>query len=204
MKRTYFQKNLTRTAGAEKTSKQFTKTFLAVFAALLVFSSCVGPRGFDGLDGKDGRDGIDGLDGRDGRDGIANVGAVIYDVDASSWFGNIDGYSTVLDVPEITDYVYENGAVLVYVLQNEGADDQHFNQLPYTWLNNTYTEYMDFNAFVGSIEIILRWVDNGVNNTEAPTGPYAFKVIVIEGTPLAVLEASVDISNPEAVMSFFQ
>ncbi|HOO83748.1 MAG TPA: hypothetical protein PLS94_04230 [Prolixibacteraceae bacterium] len=204
MKRTYFQKNLNRTAGAVKTSNQISKTFLAIFAALLVFSSCVGPRGFDGLDGKDGRDGLDGIDGRDGRDGIANVGAVIYDVDASSWFGNIDGYSTVLDVPEITNYVYENGAVLVYVLQNEGTDNQHFNQLPYTWLNNTYTEYMDFNAFVGSIEIILRWVDNGVNNTEAPTGPYAFKVIVIEGTPLAVLEASVDISNPEAVMSFFQ
>lgn len=198
MKRTYLQKNLNRTATAEKISKQISNTFLAIFAVLLVFTACVGPRGFDGMDGKNGRDGIDG------RDGIANVGAVIYDVDASSWFGNIDGYSTIIDVPEITNYVYENGAVLVYVLQNESSENKFFNQLPYTWLNNTYTEYMDFNAFVGSIEIIMRWVDNGVNSTEAPTGPYAFKVIVVEGTPLAVLEASVDISNPEAVMSYFQ
>ncbi|MGF7141088.1 hypothetical protein [Roseimarinus sediminis] len=166
--------------------------WILILASALFVASCTGPAG------------MDGIDGRDGRDGIANVGAAIYDVDPSSWTGNIDGFTCVLDVPEISQYVYENGAVLVYVLQNEGYDDQHFNQLPYTWLNNSMTEYMDFNAFVGSVEITLRWVDDGMNVTEAPVQPYSFKLIIIEGTPLAVLESRVDISDPEAVLNYLK
>lgn len=158
-----------------------------IFAVVIFTAACTGPAGIDGIDG---------------RDGVANVGAVIYDVDPSAWTGNIDGFSTILDVPEIDQYVFENGAVLVYVLQNEGSNDKSFNQLPYTWMNNSTTEYMDFDAFIGSIRINIRWVDNGENNTETPTGPYAFKVIVIEGTPLSVLEANVDVSNPEAVLNY--
>lgn len=170
------------------------KTLTLIFTVLTVLIlnfSCVGPAG---------RDGIDGIDG---QDGIANVGAAIYDVEPSAWTGNVDGFVTTLNVPEITQYVYENGAVLIYVLKNEGSADQSFNQLPYTWLNGSMTEYMDYDAYLGSIDINLRWTDNGVNSTEAPTGNYAFKVIVIEGTPLSVLATQTDISNPDAVMSYF-
>lgn len=167
-----------------------TLTLLTTAITLIVLNfSCIGPAGHDGVDGIDGQD--------------ANVGAAIYDVEASSWSGNVDGFVTSLNVPEITNNVFNNGAVLVYNLRNEGTDDQSFNQLPYTWLNNTTTEYMDFDAFVGRIDITLRWVDNGVNNTEAPKGMYTFKIIVIEGTPLSVLESQTDISNPEAVMNYF-
>lgn len=62
---------------------------------------------------------------------------------------------------------------------------------------------MDFDAFIGELDITLRWVDKGVNNTEAPTGKYTFKIIVIAGTPLSVLETKTDISNPDAVMAYF-
>lgn len=166
--------------------------WILILASALFVASCTGPAG------------MDGIDGRDGRDGIADVGAAIYDVDPSAWMGNVDGFTTILDVPEINQFVFENGAVLVYVLQNEGSDNQSFNQLPYTWMHNTFTEYMDFDAFIGSIRINLRWVDYGVNNTEAPVNPYAFKVIIIEGTPLSVLEANVDIRNPEAVLNYMK
>jgi hypothetical protein len=151
---------------------------------LFVSVSCIGPQG------------------EDGRDGIANVGSTIYDVAPSRWTGNVDGFVTTLDVPELTRKIHDNGAVLVYLLKNENTSDQSFNQLPYTWLNNSMTEYMDFDAFIGHIDITLRWVDNGMNSTEAPTGKYTFKVIVIEGTPLSMLKANTDITNPEAVEAY--
>jgi len=162
-------------------------TLVLIFAFIFLCFSCVGPQGEDGIDG---------------RDGNANVGSAIYDIDASGWEGNVDGFVTTLNVPELTKNIYENGAVLVYLLKNESTPDKSFSQLPYTWLNNTMTEYMDFDAYIGSIDITLRWVDNGVNNTEAPKGRYTFKVIVIAGTALSVLETKTDISNPNAVISY--
>jgi len=158
--------------------------YLSIMALSLLIYSCVGPQG------------------ERGEDGNANVGSAIYDVAPSKWVGNADGYTTTLKVPEITQDIYENGAVLVYMMKNEGSADQSFNMLPYTWLNNSITEYMDYDAFIGSIDITLRWTDNGVNSTNAPGDPYAFKVVVIEGTPLSVLKTQVDISNPYQVMSY--
>jgi len=132
-----------------------------------------------------------------------NVGAAIFDIFPANWEGNIDGFVTSLEVPELTNDIYENGTVLVYMLKNENSADKSFNQLPYSWLNNSNTEYMDFDAYIGRIDITLRWVDNGINNTEAPKDNYTFKVIVISGTPLSVLETKTDISDPDAVMEYF-
>lgn len=163
--------------------------FISIIALITLNYSCIGI------------DGIDGRDGQDGRD--ANVGAAIFDIEPSAWNGNIDGFVTSLNIPEIDNYIFENGAVLVYMLRNENYDDKSFNQLPYTWLSNSFTEYIDFDAYIGYIDITLRWVDNGINNTEAPDNLYSFKVIVIEGTSLSVLKSQTDISDPEAVMDFF-
>lgn len=165
-------------------------SIVSIFAITFLSFSCVGPQGEDGLDG------------RDGRDGNANVGAAIYDIAPSEWEGNIDGFVTNLNVPELTNNIYENGAVLVYLLKNENTSNQSFNQLPYTWLYNNTTEYIDYDAYIGRIDITLRWVDNGLNNTEAPKSDYTFKVIIIEGTPLSLLKTKTDISNPDAVMAY--
>ena len=162
--------------------------FFSTFFVLALSYSCVGPKGEDGIDG---------------RDGYANVGSAIYDVAPSKWFGNIDGFTTTLNVPELTEDIYYNGAVLVYILKNESTADESFNLLPYTWLYNSNAEYMDYDAFIGRIDITLRWVDNGVNDTEAPGDYYTFKVIVIAGTPLSMLETETDISNPDAVINYF-
>jgi hypothetical protein len=158
--------------------------FLIVILGLLVVA-CVGPKGEDGIDGKD-----------------ANVGSAIYDIEPSDWTGNIDGFLTTLTVPEINEDVFYDGAVLVFMLKNENAADRSFNPLPYTWLNNGKTEYMDFDAFIGKVNITIRWVDNGINNTEAPNSRYTFKVLIIQGMQLSVLENQVNLSNYHEVMKF--
>lgn len=166
--------------------------FITLLSLIFIGTSCIGPRGYDGIDGVDG------------SDGIANVNVAIYDVDASSWQGNSDGFYTTLDVPEITEDIYYAGGVLMYILKNEGTDYESFNQLPYTWVSNSSVEYMDYDAYLGSIDILLRWTDDGENSTEAPNGTYTFKVIIVEGTPLSALAKYVDISNPEAVLNHFE
>jgi hypothetical protein len=99
----------------KKAMRTFT-SIISVFTLLLLSYSCMGPQGNDGLDG---------------RDGIANVGATIYDVEPSGWSGNLDGFKTTLKVPELNQKIHQNGAVLVYMIKNEGTADQSFNQLPY-------------------------------------------------------------------------
>jgi hypothetical protein len=155
-----------------------------IFLTVLAYS-CVGPKGEDGLDGRD-----------------ANVKVAIYDIEPEKWAGNFDGYVTTLNVPELTNNIYYNGAVLVYMLRNENNANRSFNQLPYTWLNNQFSEYVDFEAFIGEIDITIRWVDYGKNNTEAPTGLYTFKVLVVEGMTLSALKAKTDISDHNSVMTY--
>ncbi len=176
-----------------------TSTTLLLLAAIgFVFFSCEGPRGFDGMDGRDGQD------GKDGKDGIANVHSAVYDVAPETWVGDANGFKTSLRADEIDQDIYYNGAVLVYELRNENEADQSFNQLPYTWINGTMTEYMDFDVYLGKLDITMRWTDNGVNTTEAPNGTFTFKIILIEGTPLNALKLQTDISNPNTVLEFMK
>jgi hypothetical protein len=170
----------------------------------VLFFSCEGPRGSDGYDGLNGRDGQDGQDGKDGRDGVTNVRSAIYDVAPNTWQGNENGYTTSLNAPEIDQDIYLYGAVLVYELRNEGKTNQSFNQLPYTWISGTMTEYMDFDVYTGKIDITMRWTDNGVNTTEAPNGTFSFKIILIKGMPLSALKLKTDISNPSTVLEFMK
>jgi hypothetical protein len=158
----------------------------------VIIYSCVGHKGDDGMNG---------FDGRDGRD--ANVGVAIYDIEPNDWVGDENGYVTTLIVPEITEDIYYEGAVLVYMFRDEASEYKSFNQLPYTWLDNNITEYIDFDAYISEIDITLRWVDNGVNSTEAPTGLYTFKVVVIEGYTLSVLDKQFDLTNSQMVLDYF-
>jgi hypothetical protein len=138
-----------------------------------------------------------GYDGQDGMDGINNTRSVIYDVDPLDWIGDVDGYNAELDVPEITDDIYYNGAVLVYRLIE--IDPKSFNLLPYTYVDNALTVYMDFDAYIGSIYLIYKEVFDGVNDTPAPANVMSFKVVIIEGIPLATLKTMVDVSDFNAV-----
>jgi hypothetical protein len=158
------------------------------FLLVTVFVKCTGPEGPMGPAGQDGQDGLDGIN---------YTRSVIYDVDPSDWSGDPNGYNVQLDVPEITDDIYYDGAVLVYRLWE--TEPKSFNLLPYTYVNNTLTRYFDFDAYVGSIILMYKEVTDGVNSTPAPTDFMAFKIVIIEGIPLAKLKTMVNVNDFGAV-----
>jgi hypothetical protein len=154
-----------------------------------------------GCNGHEGPMGPPGYDGQDGLDGINYTHSVIYDVDPVDWSGNLDGYQAVLEVPEITDDIYYNGAVLVYRLVE--IDPKSFNLLPYTYVDNALSSYMDCDIFVGSINIYFKEVYNGINDTPAPGERWSYKVVIFEGIPLATLKTMVDVKDYNAVTKMF-
>jgi hypothetical protein len=146
--------------------------------------------------------GPQGPQGNDGEDGTALAYSVIYDVATTDWFGNADGYRVTLDVPEITEDIYYNGALLVYRLIE--VDPISFNMLPYTYVDNGLTIYMDYDAYIGSIELIYKEIFEGANDTFAPAVLMSFKIMIIEGIPLATLKTMVDVSDYTAVTKFLK
>ena len=170
---------------------KFVRT-LFFLLSMAVFVQCTGPEGPMGPPGYDGHDGLDGIN---------YTRSVIYDVDPSEWTGNIDGYNAELVMPEITDDIYYNGAVLVYRLIE--TEPKSFNLLPYTYVDNALTVYMDFDAYVGSIYLIYKEVFDGINDTPAPEDLMSFKVLIIEGIPLATLKTMVDVKDVVAVSRMF-
>jgi hypothetical protein len=155
---------------------------------MTIFVRCTGPSGPMGPKGNDGQNGIDGIN---------YTHSVIYDVDPSEWSGDANGYNVSLNVPEITNDIYYNGAVLVYRLVEIAPNS--FNLLPYTYVDNTLSIYLDFDVYVGSINLIYKEVFDGVNDTPALTNIMSFKVVIIEGIPLAVLKSMVNINDFAAV-----
>jgi len=172
-------------------TKQFASGPIRVFSffllALLVIQ-CTGDQGPMGPPGYDGQDGIDG---------DVYAYSVIYDVETSEWVGDADGYRVYLDMPEITEDIYYNGAVLVYRLIE--VEPISFNMLPYTYVDDALTIYMDFDAYLGGIDLYYKEVFEGANDTFAPESLMSFKVLIIEGIPLATLKGMVDINDFEAV-----
>ena len=152
---------------------------------MLLLTQCTG------LEGPMGNDGLNGLDG------INFTHSVIYDISPSDWVGDVNGYDALIDVPEITEDIYYDGAVLVYRLIE--TEPKSFNMLPYTYVDNTLTVYMDFDAYVGSIDLIYKEVFDGVNDTPVPVNIMSFKVLIIEGIPLATLKRLVDVSDYGAI-----
>lgn len=167
----------------------------ALCSIALLMSSC---RGDDGPMGPRGPQGLDGPKGDPGD--IAY--SIQFEVLPSDWTGDANGYYAYLPAAEITSAIYNNGAVLVYLLNEEDTNNMYFNMLPFTSVDNNSITYMDFNVYVGEIELILKWIDNGVNVTEAPGANYAFKVIIMEGTDITTLKNEVNIYNFNAVSNY--
>jgi hypothetical protein len=170
-----------------KISRGIIRTALLLFLAFSLIE-CRGPRGFDGMDG------------HDGLDGDVYAYSALYDVSANQWSGDVDGYHTYMNVPEYTEDIYYDGAILIYRL-NE--DDMSSYMLPNTYVENALTIYLDYNAFVGEVELTYREVFEGANDTNAP-GFMTFKVLIIEGIPLAVVKNMVDVKDYNAVVKTFK
>jgi len=162
------------------------------FLLIAVLTSCISQEGPMGPPGNDGQDGLDGIN---------FTHSVIYDVNAADWSGDVDGYTAVLDIPEITEDIYYNGAVLVYRLIE--IEPKSFNLLPYTYVDNSLAIYFDFDAYVGSINLIYKEVFDLVNDTPVPENMMSFKVVIFEGIPLATLKTMVDVKDYNAVTKMF-
>ena len=119
------------------------------------------------------------------------------DIGISEWVGDVNGYDALIDVPEITEDIYFDGDVLVYRLIE--TDPTSFNMLPYTYVDNSLIVYMDFDVYVGSIDLIYKEVFDGVNDTPVPGNIMSFKILIIEGIHLATLKGLVDVSDYVAV-----
>jgi hypothetical protein len=159
---------------------------------IAVLTDCTGPEGPAGAPGYNGKDGLDGIN---------YTRSVIYDVDPVDWDGGPDGYNVNLEVPEITDDIYYNGAVLVYRLVE--IEPKSFNMLPYTFVDNALSIYLDYDAYVGNITLIYKEVFDGMNDTPAPQALMSFKIVIIEGIPLATLKTKVDVKDYNAVARMF-
>ncbi len=149
--------------------------------------------------------GCRGEEGPIGPEGNANVQTAIYDVPPQHWSANSDGgFTAILTVPEITSDIYNNGAVLVYMLNESDPSNKSFNMLPYTYVDTTSITYMDYDVYVGEIDIHLKWVDNGIDDTQVPGTTESFKVVIIEGTPLSTLKTQVNIADYRAVSNYLK
>jgi hypothetical protein len=168
----------------------------SLFFIAFLFWQCEGPMG------PEGPRGANGYDGADGADGTAFSYSAIYDVEANDWFGNVNGYRVFLDVPEINEDIYYDGALLVYRLFE--IEPYSFNMLPYTYVDNLLISYMDYDAYIGGIDLLFKEVYDGVNDTNAPENLMTFKVVIIDGIPLAKLKTMVDVSDYNAVTKMFK
>ena len=158
---------------------------------IILSDACEGPEGPPGPQGQNGYDGIDGINYN---------GSVIYDVPYDSWSGDANGYTVTLNVPEIDNSIYETGAVLVYRLIE--VTPKSFNMLPYTYVDNDLTIYMDFDVYIGSIDLIYKEIEAGTNATIAPSSLMSFKVVIIQAVPISVLQSKVDITDYNAVVEY--
>jgi len=161
--------------------------FMAAIVLVFVLSSCRGK------------------DGADGADGINNTQGVIYDVTPDKWVkinsgsDGTSGYKAVLSVPEITSDIYNNGAVLVYRIW--AGNPSSFDMLPYSYVDNNSIVYMDYNAYIGSMDITYKVIINNINSTTIPN-TMSFKVVVIQGTSMEALKSKIDVTNYSVVSRY--
>lgn len=99
------------------------KKLLLFFGALTLLTACQGEPGRDGINGKDGKDGT----------GV-NWQIIDVDIQSKDWqytFANDNNYYyAVVDVPELTDFVYNNGNISVYLENTTSNGGKTQNLLP--------------------------------------------------------------------------
>lgn len=159
---------------------------------LVIGFACEGPRGPRGYDGNNGMDGLDGQ---------TFAYSAMYEVLPSSWVGDLNGFFATLPMAEITGDIYENGAVLVYWMNDA---DQNFSILPYWYMDSEgLTINVACDIYIGSIDIFYQEIFDGLPDTFVPEGTNYFKVVIIEAIPLATVKSMVDINDFDAVTKTF-
>lgn len=100
---------------------------------------------------------------------------VVFPVSSSSWQydSELNSWYVNLDMPEIDDYIQENGGVLVYM--NREGDG--YEQLPFLYDQVTYS----YVTFAGGIQITAQYYDaNGTSDTPPRPTSSTLKVVLID------------------------
>lgn len=142
-----------------------------------------------------GCNGKDGKDGRDGKDGLVNVAVIDLDASGNGWeYASLQSenyFVAKFDMPEITNYIYDNGLVQVYREWGTGTAEAVQQVLPYSrhheWLDeknnawNFYTETVDYEYGAGFLNIFYTASDFAYEDESTPTKPEAmhFRVQVM-------------------------
>lgn len=178
----------------------FTTTTYFLIALLIAFTySCDAE---DGLDGAPGEQGVAGQDGQDGQDGNANVQTLT--IDATGFAGTFDDVA----IPEITQDVIDNDAILAY-LTNNGS----------SWISIPSPYDSSFLEFSVHVATSLGFMSLDYNNASGSAFSVtagdlqALKVIIIKSTTSRMSEptdiytqlenANININDYYAVCDYF-
>ena len=154
-----------------------------------------------------------GDDGPAGQDGNANVKVGTLDLTSSDWlwhgsytFSTANTSSTSyytryvdIDVPEITESIFETGLVLVYYKPDRHADNWEPLSFQFTSFGGVYTTNIAFRTELSKIRLHYFWSANSGN---APTGLETYpiadsrvKYIVIEGSAIGTTARTTQANN---------
>ncbi len=128
-------------------------------------------------EGKVGPQGPAGINGTNGTDGNANVHSYTYNGASANWALSAPNYYCDLTVPEITQSIIDNGAVLVYLSNGSGG----WLALPFVQWYNGYGHQYNAVISVGAIRI---WVSDSDLTQASNPGTVSFKVVVMDGVTL--------------------
>lgn len=124
-------------------------------------------------------------EGPKGEDGISDIYTIQFEVFPEEWTGNKDGYTAILNVPEIDNEVFNNGATLLYVLE-EDFSPKFYYQIPNTHIKDSLVTYMDVEYETGKAIIYYRQVNGFVNVTKKPDWTFVFKLIIMKGQRISI------------------
>ena len=153
-----------------KTIKILTYSVFVLFLGLAI-SSCKGDDGADGIDG------VVGTAGADGQDGNANVQTLTYDISTES------GATISTTVPEFTQSVLDNDAILFYLKTNTNV----FYSIPGSLVSVVALVTYSVGA---NIIFFQNWSGSAVT---IPQGTYTtLKIVIIESS-----SKSAENNNPQ-------
>lgn len=156
---------------------------IMLLGSVLALSSCRG---------EPGRDGMDGLNG---LDGFGTIRTIDVKVPNSSWnYSNATDnnyFYAEVNMPEITEDVFDNGMIKMYRTYNYDNADASQIELPYVrpiqyfdaptgqWFS--YTEHVDYEFFIGKLMIFYTVSDfyYGTDSHLDPPGEMRFRIVTI-------------------------
>ncbi|MEJ6638222.1 MAG: hypothetical protein QNL10_07310 [Crocinitomicaceae bacterium] len=112
---------------------------------------------------------------------------------SGNWVYSDPSYYTDISVPEITQGVVDNGAVLVYLVTSGGAG---YSQLPLTiYTSSSYSSTLEVVHSLGSVRVF--WTDSDLIEPDMPPS-FTFKIVVMSQSQI-IANPNLDTTNYKEV-----